>query len=265
VTVRPDSRSRPEVSAPRPPGQGPAAAAVRHLKGSTGFDISQYQCGNIPSARAAIAIVQVTGGALNNPPNPCYAREAVWAGAHLSVYIYLNGLPNPAPRESLIGPASRCARVSPVCQAYDFGFNWARHWVAHSRRLGINPKLWWLDVETGSGWTTPAVNDGVIRGAADAVRRERLDVGIYSTPYQWAAIAGALTFPGVPVWTAGAGNLTGPGYTATAYCRSGGNTFAGGHLTLVQWGYKGAFPGAFQGNSPYDQDYACDVRDERGR
>jgi len=92
-----------------------------------------------------------------------------------------------------------------------------------------------------------------------------VDIGIYSTPYQWATIAGTLTFPGVPIWTAGAGNLTGPGHTATAYCSSGGHTFAGGHLTLVQWGYKGAFPGAFQGNSPYDQDYACDMRDLRAR
>jgi hypothetical protein len=169
----------------------------------------------------------------------------------------MDGLPDPAPRESLIGPASRCARVNPVCRAYNFGFNWARHWVAHSRSLGINPKLWWLDVETGSGWTTPALNDGVIRGAADGLRREGVDIGIYSTPYQWATIAGALAFPGVPLWTPGAGNLTGPGYTATSYCTSGGHTFAGGHLTLVQWGYKGAFPGAFQGNSPYDQDFAC--------
>jgi hypothetical protein len=226
--------------------------------GSVGFDISQYQCGNIPSAPAAVAIVQVSGGALNNPPNPCYVREAVWAGADLSAYIYLDGLPNPAPPESMTGPASRCARIRPVCQAYDFGFNWAHHWVDYSRLQGINPKLWWLDVETGSGWTKPAINDGVIKGAADALQAAGVRAGIYSTPYQWATIAGALVFPGIPVWTAGAGNLTGPGYSATSYCTMPGHSFAGGQLAMVQWGYSGDFPGAYKGPPfPYDRDYVC--------
>ena len=49
-----------------------------------------------------------------------------------------------------------------------------------------------------------------------------------------------------------------PGFTATASCNSGGHSFAGGRLALVQWGYPGQFPGAYQGPiSPYDQDYAC--------
>jgi hypothetical protein len=155
-------------------------------------------------------------------------------------------------------PAARCARTSLTCRGYDFGFHWAQHWVAYSRQRGINPHLWWLDVEVGAGWTTPAVNDGVIRGAVDGLRADKVRFGIYSTPYQWALIAGSLAFPGAPVWTAGAGNLTGPGYTATAYCNSGGHSYAGGRLTMVEWGYTGAFPGAYKGPTlPYDQDYVC--------
>jgi hypothetical protein len=179
----------------------------------------------------------------------------------MSAYIYLDGLPNPVPPESRQGPAARCAAANPDCQAYDFGYNWARHWVDYSRHLGINPRLWWIDVEGGSGWTTTASNDGVIRGAVDGLRAAGTRVGIYSTPLQWAAIAGSLAFPGTPLWTPGAGNLDGPGFTATSYCRSGGTSFAGGHVTLVQWGYTGAFPGAYQGPSaPYDMDYACGRR-----
>jgi hypothetical protein len=205
-----------------------------------------------------VAIVQVTGGRINNPPNPCYRQEAAWAGSHLSAYIYLNGLPNPAPPESMGGPAASCARTSSACRAYDFGFQWARHWVAYSRGLGIDPRLWWLDVEVNSGWTTTAVNDGVISGAVAGLRAEGVMVGIYSTPLQWAAIAGSLVFPGIPVWTAGAGRLDGPGYTATNYCRSREYSFAGGHLTMVQWGYAGAFPGAYPGPNPaYDNDFTC--------
>jgi hypothetical protein len=214
-----------------------------------------YQCGKMPARRPAVAIVQVTGGALDGSPNPCYAQQAAWAGTHLSAYIYLDGLSGPTPPLSMAGPASRCAPTSPVCRAYDFGFNWASRWLAYSRHLGFSPKLWWLDVENGSNWTSPAVNDGVIRGAADGLRLRGVTLGIYSTPYQWAAIAGSLSFPGVQIWTAGAGLHTGPGLTATAYCKSGAYNFAGGHLSMVQWGYTGDFPGAYPGLSAYD--YVC--------
>jgi hypothetical protein len=176
----------------------------------------------------------------------------------MSAYIYLDGLPNPVPPEALIGPASSCAATNAGCQAYDFGYEWARHWVAYSRGLGINPRLWWLDVEFGSGWTGVAVNDHVILGAVDGLRSERVRFGFYSTPSQWATIAGGLTFRGAPVWTAGAGKLDGPGYTATNYCRAPGQSFAGGSLTVVQWGYGGSFPGAYNSRgTPYDMDYVC--------
>ena len=245
-------RARPLAGRPVP------AAPPARSAGSTGFDISGYQCGIIPSAPATAAIVQVTGGALNAPPNPCLVQEAAWAGDHLTAYIYLDGLPNPAPRESLVGPAARCARRSLMCRAYDFGFAWAGHWVAFSRHHGVNPKLWWLDVEAGAGWTRPAANAGVIGGAADGLRSQGASIGIYSTPYQWATIAGTLAFPGVPLWIPGAGRLTGGGFTATAYCKSGGQRFAGGHVAMVQWGYTGQFPGAYGGPpSRYDQDYVC--------
>jgi hypothetical protein len=158
----------------------------------------------------------------------------------------------------LVGPHSWCVRTQLVCRAYDFGFYWTTHWLAYSHRFGVDPKLWWLDVENNSGWTSRIMNDNVIEGAADALRSQGLTIGIYSTKSQWTAITGGLALPGVQIWSAGAGKLTGPGQTATAYCRSSGDhTFAGGHLSLVQWGYSGGFPGAYPVLAPYDYDYVC--------
>jgi hypothetical protein len=250
-----DSRAVHAVSvAPPQPG------ATAYPPGSTGVDISQYQCGEVPTTPAAISIVQVTNGGLNTGPNPCYAEEAAWAGPRLSSYLFMDELPNPAPSESMNGKVGHCTPNEGGCQAYNFGFFWSRYWVTYSRHLGINPSLWWLDVESGGNWTDPVVvNDLVLEGAVAGLKSMRVQVGIYSTPYQRAAIAGSLSFPGVPVWTAGAGNLTGPGATATSYCApSAGQVFAGGRLALVQWGYNGNFTGTYTGpDSPYDMDYAC--------
>jgi hypothetical protein len=212
----------------------------------------------VPTTPTAISVVQVTDGSLDGGPNPCYATEAEWAGHRLSSYLFLDGLPNPAPPESMNGKVGHCTPNEGGCQAYNYGWYWSRYWVSYSRHLGFKPSLWWLDVEASGNWTDPIINDLVIRGAVDGLESERVQVGIYSTPYQWAVIAGSLSFPGIPVWTAGAGNLTGPGATATSYCTSGDQTFAGGQLALVQWGYNGNFAGTYTGPaSPYDLDFTC--------
>lgn len=229
-----------------------------YLPGSTGLDIAQYQCGDIPKTRPRIAVVQVTDGTINGGPNPCYLAEARWAGPNMSAYIFMDGLPNPAPAESMSGQAGNCRPAEGGCQAYNFGWNWSRRWVQYSRSVGINPRLWWLDVENTGGWGSVTINDLTIQGAVAGLRSEGATVGFYSTPGQWAGIAGSLTFPGAQVWSAGAGNLSGPGYTATQFCTSGNEGFAGGHLALVQWSYTGSFPGAYSGPAtPYDHDYAC--------
>jgi hypothetical protein len=242
-------------------GGGGAARAVvypaSYQPGATGFDISRYQCQSLPAGPHSIAVVQVSGGALRSDPNPCYAEEARWAGTNLSVYIYMDGLPGPGLPAAMGGPAGRCALINLGCQGYNYGYNWTQHWVTYSRSLGVDPRLWWLDIESMSGWGPVPVNQTVIMGAVAALRGNRLRPGVYSTAYQWQSIAGALVFPGIQVWTAGAGNLAGPGYTATSYCASGQQAFAGGYVSMVQWGYTGSFPGAYQGAVPYDQDYAC--------
>lgn len=247
----------PPPPVPIPPAApvGPSSLVVP--SGATGVDISRYQCGAIPPVHYAISVVQVTGGALNWPANPCYAAEAAWAGPDLQTYIYMDGLPNPAPAEAANGPAGSCGNNG-ACLAYNYGFFWAQHWVGYSNSLGFHPKQWWLDVETGSNWTDPGTNDQLIRGAMDALHASGAQFGIYSSPRQWSIITGGWSAPGVQIWVPGAGNITGPGYTATAFCGDPSQRFADGVLRYVQYGYTGAFPGSYAGPaSRYDLDYAC--------
>ncbi len=224
--------------------------------GGTGYDVSQWQCNSIPAVAQSVAIVQVSGGAINNPPNPCYAAEARWAGPNMSAYIYMGGLPSPAPPESQPGACG--GNVN--CESYNFGWSWAQHWVAHSRSLGFSPTLWWLDVEF-TGWSVgsayTASNAEVIKGAVAGLRATGVTPGIYSTSLQFGDIAGSLTFPNIALWIPGAGNLSGPGYSAINYCTSPAwaPRFAGGTVVLVQYGYGGS--GYTGPPSPYDLDYAC--------
>jgi hypothetical protein len=227
--------------------------------GAVGYDISQYQCGDIPASRAEIAVVQITGGALDNAPNPCFRQEAEWAGRNLSVYVYMDGLPSPAPAASLQGPAGTCAAGNVICESYNFGYNYGRYWLAYSRRQGVNPKLWWLDVENYSGWTGAASNSTVIRGTLDALRSAGVSTGIYSSSGQWNSITGGMAIPGEPVWVPGAGNIAGGGYSADSFCWApASHTFGGGRLAMVQFGYQGPFRGSYGGPPvPYDLDLAC--------
>ncbi len=220
------------------------------LPGTIGYDVSRWQCGGLPAPRN-FAVVQVSGGSIDGGPNPCYAQQAAWAGQNMSAYIFGDHLPSPAPPESLSGPGGIC-NGNTTCQGYNFGYYWARHWVAYSQSVGVDPAFWWLDVETGYWSSDLTTNAAVIRGAIDGLHSTGAGAGIYSTSYQWPRIAGSLTFPGIPIWAAGADYVTGDAYSATAFCTNGGFSFAGGRMTLVQYGY-----GVAGGPAQYDPDYAC--------
>lgn len=222
------------------------------------MDISNYQCGSIPAVRPAIAVVQVTGGRFYGGPNPCYTAQAAWAGSNMETYLYMNGVPFPAPAVSYNGPAGACGPSVPPCVAFNYGYNYALGWVHYSDSVGVHPRKWWLDVEKNSGWTDPGVNRLVIEGALSALRASKVQVGIYSNSTQWNAITGGMSVPGIDLWVPGAGNVSGPGYTAASFCADPSQSFAGGRVKYVQYGYTGSFPGAFPGPAPaYDLDYAC--------
>ena len=243
-----------------PPAIGPVKSKLRaYPPQAAGLDISQYQCSAIPPSPTGIAVVQVTGGAIDNAPNPCYQAEASWAGANMAAYIYMDGFPATAPPESLSGPAGACDPTNVACASYNYGWFWSRHWVDYSRSLQIDPKMWWIDVERYSGWQDTVSNQLVIRGALDGLRSRHVQPGVYSTAPQWAEITGNMDLSGLPIWVPGAGNVGGPGYTAQAFCSAPTTYgFANGRLELVQYGYQGPFPGTYSGPpTGYDMDYAC--------
>ena len=232
--------------------------------GSTGYDVSQYQCpdyqghvSGLPPTRPPVAVVQVSGGAINqSQPATCYPEEASWAGPGLSAYIYMDGLPSPAPTESMTGPAGNCSASNVNCQSYNFGYYWAEHWVNYAHADNTQPTLWWLDVETtGNAWnlatSAQSSNSQVIAGAVAGLRASGVTPGIYATNLQWGQITGDdVSFPHIPLWVPGATTVS----DAQNMCTSPDPNhapFAGGTTVLIQYGY---------GNVPahtYDEDYAC--------
>ncbi len=199
-----------------------------------GYDISWPQCeGAYPATRFDFGIVGVTGGKAYTR-NPCLASEYAWArratASAPSVYMNLNyGLTR-----------GRCARNDTACQAYDYGYWAARSALRYAQAQGVGPTTWWLDVEMENTWSrNTSLNAQVIRGALTYLNRQGLVAGIYSTPYQWAVIAGSYS-PGVPNWAGGA-----PSSSPAAFCRSA-QAFGGGSVWLTQYAH---------GN--YDGDFAC--------
>ena len=228
------------------------------IPGTTGYDISWPQCGGPFPPRSPIAIVGVTRGFLNVGPNPCYAEQAAWAGANLSSYIVASPLPSPAPPEALSGPYGTC-NGNVICESSNYGYYWGQHWISFSRSLRISPTLWWLDVEIPKGWSlTPAAhpsNSAVINGAVAGMRAMGVFVGMYATSYQWGQITGNQpNYPGMPLWVPGATTLSNDPKSAMALCTGtipNYVPFAGGKITLVQFGYINGPP------YPFDQNYAC--------
>ena len=231
--------------------------------GSTGYDVSKYTCPpyqNSLPPKAPIAIVEIAG-MINGAQNPCYSQEAAWAGTGISSYIFMNPLPNPPPPES---QPTACGGNS-NCEAWQFGYYWAQHWVSVSRSLGVDPNLWWLDVEYGGGWSTAASsqpqNGQVIAGAVAGLRASGVAAGVYATNLQWSQITGnTVGFPGISLWVPGASYISGQPHSAQEFCAGNAGSsyapYAGGKIVVVQWGYS--WPNEYSGPpSPYDQDYAC--------
>jgi hypothetical protein len=244
--------------------------------GATGYDVSQFQCTDYPNHRSGlpanhppVAIVQVSGGAINqSQPPTCYPLEAQWAGPNISAYVFMNPLPAQAPPESLSGPAGNCQVGDISCESYNFGWSWARHWVSYAHNDNTHPTLWWLDVEFNGGWNTSAAaqptNAREIAGAVAGLRSAGVTPGIYSTNTQWTDITGnQVSFPNIDLWVPGAEAVNGGSFSATSFCsipaqpvQPGNPTsdyapFAGGTTVLVQYGY-GVNP-----QPEFDEDYAC--------
>jgi hypothetical protein len=211
-------------------------------QGSTGYDISWPQCGGAyPSPPYALDVVGVTNGrALTH--NPCLSSEQQWGRAGFrSLYMNLNAPPLNDPA-GLTGPAGTCAAGDTGCLAYNYGFNAAGDALAYATAQGAVAAIWWIDVETANSWDSNQFNNGrTIQGALDALSRNGVLAGIYSTSHQFGIIAGSYA-PAVPVWVATGSTFA----TAVAFCDPS-HAFGGGRIFLTQYG----------DSTGYDRDYAC--------
>lgn len=245
----PPSSSPPSKAAPQSPPKAVAdvpAGPNPYRAFSTGYDISWPQCGSAyPPQPFNMAIVGVNDGR-SFTGNPCLASEARWSAQGApSAYMNINA-PPPGPPNSRDqnGPAGTCAPANAVCLAYNYGYNAAADSVSYANTSGVLGHRWWLDVELVSSdntyWTSnQGVNASAIAGAISGLEAKGMNVGIYSTAYQWNLIAGGFA-PRLPVWVGGApssnpGSECGPSFG-----------FGGGPVWFTQFG-----AGAFDG------DYAC--------
>ncbi len=181
-----------------------------------GNDISWPQCGRAYPATPAFGVVGVNDG-LPDTVNPCLASEYHWALASGVVDLYMNTA-NPG-----VVPA----------QAYNYGLAAARYaYSAATSKVNAGPgHLWWLDVETGNSWSADqAANTEVIAGSIAFFRAKGVQVGIYSTQYQWGLITGGARIPSVPNWVPGAAS----GAQALSFCASG-RSFSGGPVAIAQY------------------------------
>jgi hypothetical protein len=195
-----------------------------------GIDISFPQClgrshvdfpTNIP-----FAVIGVNGGSANNS-NPCFSSEynsaVLLAGVtdqpHASVYVNtgnpaLAGVWWPVTNHTqagtaVVNPNGLCVNVASAACAYVYGYSMAQ---ADYRRVKTDlvriPSMWWLDVETSNTWQPDVVaNAASLSGMVDYFESKQLDVGLYSTSYQWNKIAGVTlatsNLAGLPSWLAG--------------------------------------------------------------
>jgi hypothetical protein len=218
---------------------------------------------NIP-----FAVVGVNGGSANNS-NPCFASEynsaTLLSGAtglsgsasqpHASVYVNTG---NPAlagvwwPNSdktragtAVVNPNGPCTYLPGAACAYVYGYSMAEADYRRVRKTLVQlPTLWWLDVETSNTWQADVVaNTASLAGMVDYLKSRYLDVGIYSTSYQWNRIAGATpsnsVLAGLPSWLAGGSFLGAP-----VDCEKAPLT-PGGRVAMIQ----------FSGH--LDNDYSC--------
>ena len=195
-----------------------------------GVDISFPQCVgsshiDLPT-NVPFAVIGVNGGSANNS-NPCFSSEYNSAfllsgktdQPHVSVYVNTG---NPAlagawwpstdhtqAGTAVVNPNGACVNVASAACAYVYGYSMAQ---ADYRRVKTDvvriPGLWWLDVETSNTWQPDVVaNAASLSGMVDYLESKQLDVGLYSTSYQWNKIAGVTlatsNLAGLLSWLAG--------------------------------------------------------------
>ena len=175
-----------------------------------GNDVSWPQCGGQLPAPPAFAVVGVNGGRPTTA-NPCLAEQLAWAdgsseaAAGVPSAIYVNTAATGAvgslwwpANNSVMGtdignPYGMCdGTASPAC-AYVHGYVMAYNDAGSLAGAGGGAahRMWWLDVETGNSWlSNKAANTAELEGMTAYLQGAGVEVGIYSTGYQFGEIVG---------------------------------------------------------------------------
>jgi hypothetical protein len=240
----PQVLNQPIVGMAEATGTGQDTASA-YVSGSYGYDISRWQYPNYPPPPHEIGIVQAAAGSgATLYPNPYLPSEALWAGAGLNLYIFLDY----ATASSSADPACQSLESPGAC---NYGFDTAVASYDYAQSTGTNTAVaWWLDVEpdSASPWSGDlAANAAVVQGAIQGLQSKGVNsVGIYSQQSHWSGIVGSYS-PENPEWVANWGSNS-PPFNPSQYC-SGWN-FGSGPVTMVQY-TDGANTNGF------DSDYAC--------
>lgn len=226
---------RPRSAALAYPSATPASASRSayvvangpYPAGSVGYAISWPQCGDAyPDEPFAFGIVGVTDGRAFTR-NPCFADEYRWARrgeSRPSIYMNLNYLGSAHDFEDW------WACDDAACRAYRYGWVAAHDAYTCASSFHAVAPVWWLDVQIASDWSgDPALNVGAIRGAAEYLKAEGIRVGVSSTSFQWATVAGD-TRHNMPVWDASATDVE----EAAAFCVEG-KDFGGGNTEQIAY------------------------------
>jgi hypothetical protein len=220
--------------------------------GSYGYDISNFQCGNLPPSPHTIGLVEVVGESMGNA-NPCLRAEVNWAAGGLNLYVYLTY----GQSSSSGDPACRTVASPAAC---NYGFNAALDAFSKASAAGVNTSVgWWLDVEPAPpgipAWSSNlTANASLVAGAIDGLHSEGLNgVGIYASPGDWSNIVGSYA-PAVPYWAADWD------IAPATTCSNVHTLYHGlprGPVQIVQYSSP-SFPYPAGGMSTaYDNDYAC--------
>jgi hypothetical protein len=252
-----------------------AFAAVDPYTGlGQGWDISYPQCpggGYVPNQNTAnFGIAGIDHGRpfdVDNQynPNPCLAEEYGQAPAgQASLYMntgYANTYYKNHQVADCVTQSKKINVKSTLQQAWEIGcaFAYFNEQYAlgtgpigtQAAGLGLpDPKMWWLDVETGNSWSSSnkALNAETLDGATAELAQLKpgIPVGVYSTPSMWTTIVGANQVSGLTAdWLATGQTTALSSSQLTADCTATG--FAGQQVWLVQWVWQ----------STYDYDQAC--------
>jgi hypothetical protein len=233
AAATPSPAASPTASSLPSPSIAPVSPLAKVTGPLLGGDVSWPQCPKglgipekrseglpMPPSTAAFIVIGLTNGP-GFVANPCIADQVAYARSHkllTAAYSVISGPSRFSPR-GLTGD--------------ELGYQQAKFNIATMKRAGLTSPIVWLDVESVPHFDwggDKQANAAVIRGAARGYTEAGYTVGVYSTPYLYAGVAGTLRM-NVPEWRA-AGQTS----RAEALHRCGSDwVIQGGQGVLGQW------------------------------